>query len=61
MPIPKPRKGEQESKFIGRWMDNEIMKRDYPDSKQRVAVCYDSWRRRRSGTIRDASFGLGAC
>jgi len=44
MPIPKPRAGEKESKFIERCMSNETMVREYPDNKQRIAVCYQGWR-----------------
>jgi len=47
MPIPKPRENEKESEFIGRCMGDEVMNRDYPDSKQRVAVCYNSWREKK--------------
>jgi len=44
MPIPSPRKGEKEGDFIGRCMGDGIMKTDYKDQKQRLAVCYGSWR-----------------
>ena len=39
MPIPSKRKGEDSSSFMGRCMGDEMMKKDYPDNKQRVAVC----------------------
>jgi hypothetical protein len=45
MPIPKPRKGEEKQDFISRCMGNETMLDDYPDNKQRAAVCYASWRK----------------
>lgn len=41
MPIPKKRKDEDKTKFVSRCMSNEVMKKDYPDSKQRVAICLD--------------------
>ena len=44
MPLPIPHKGELESKFIGRCMDDENAKREFPDAKQRIAVCYSQWR-----------------
>ena len=47
MPLPSPRPREQESKFVGRCMDSETMKREYPDNKQRVAVCYSQWRKKK--------------
>ena len=46
MPIPTPRTGEDQNKFIGRCMSNEVMKREFPDIKQRTAVCYSKWRRK---------------
>ena len=49
MPIPKPRKGETEDKFIGRCMGNDTIKSDYPENKQRLAVCYGSWRKVHGG------------
>jgi len=39
MPIPKPEKNENKQNFVARCMGNETMKKEYPDSKQRVAVC----------------------
>lgn len=39
MPIPQPEKDENKTKFVARCMSNEAMKKDYPDNKQRVAVC----------------------
>lgn len=39
MPIPKPNQNEDRQKFIARCMSDDTMKKDYQDSKQRVAVC----------------------
>jgi hypothetical protein len=39
MPIPKREKGEEAQKFMGRCMTSEVMGKEYPDQKQRVAVC----------------------
>jgi lambda family phage portal protein len=38
--MPTPESGESENDFIGRCMGNETMMNDYPDDKQRIAVCY---------------------
>ncbi len=43
MPIPKPRKGEKQKDFHSRCMGDEVMTKDYPDQKQRNAVCYNAW------------------
>jgi len=48
MPIPNPRKGQKESEFMSRCMSDETMKKDFPDNKQRVAVCLTQVRRSKS-------------
>jgi HK97 family phage prohead protease len=44
MPIPKPEANEGQDKFIARCM--KALNEDYPDQKQRSAICYDAWRKR---------------
>lgn len=39
MPIPSRKKDEEKDAFVSRCMGNETMKKDYPDQKQRVAIC----------------------
>lgn len=39
MPIPKREEGEEAQKFMGRCMTSDVMKEEYPEQKQRVAVC----------------------
>lgn len=39
MPIPTPKKDQNKQEFLSSCMSNEAMKQEYPDSKQRVAVC----------------------
>lgn len=39
MPIPKKKPNEKNQDFISRCMTNETMKKEYPDTKQRVAIC----------------------
>ena len=38
-PIPSPKKGESTKAFTTRCMDDEGMNDEYPDSKQRYAIC----------------------
>lgn len=45
-PIPSPKKGEKENEFMNRCMGDEIMKEEYPDQKQRTAVCFSQWRKK---------------
>lgn len=40
MPLPTPNTGESESDFVGRCMSNATMLDEYPDEKQRAAVCH---------------------
>lgn len=49
MPIPQPEKNEDDKKFVARCMSNETMKKEYPDSKQRVAVCISQTKRKSKG------------
>jgi len=52
MPLPTPNKNESEPDFIARCVQDEVVKNDFADQKQRVAVCYSQWR---------ASAGIGYC
>jgi hypothetical protein len=39
MPIPEPKKNQNKQEFISECMSDETMKQEYPDGKQRTAVC----------------------
>jgi hypothetical protein len=39
MPLPKKRKDQDPKKFLSSCMSNPTMKKEYPDQKQRVAIC----------------------
>jgi hypothetical protein len=49
MPLPTPRKGkknaETSKEFISRCAANPTMNSEYPDTAQRVAVCWSQWKR----------------
>jgi len=51
MPIPKPKQNEDSQKFVARCMGNETMKKDYPDQKQRVAICLGQTRKKSKGNL----------
>jgi hypothetical protein len=53
MPIPKPADGEREEDFINRCMSSDIMVEDYPETDQRLGVCYQSWGDRNKGDNMD--------
>ncbi len=39
MPLPTPTPSETKNEFIDRCMSDEVMKTDFPDNMQRLAVC----------------------
>jgi len=39
MPLPKKNQDENKDSFVSRCMSNDTMKKEYPDEKQRVAIC----------------------
>lgn len=43
MPIPKPKEDEEPKKFVKRCMEDEAMKKEYPDEKQRYAICISQY------------------
>jgi hypothetical protein len=50
MPLITPSKTEKQSEkgkqeFISRCMGDETINKDFPDQKQRAAVCYSQWDR----------------
>lgn len=51
MPIPKPKQNEDSQKFVARCMGSETMKKDYPDNKQRVAICLGQTRKTKSSLL----------
>tara|TARA_Y100001963_G_scaffold93431_1_gene128685 strand:+ start:35975 stop:37201 length:1227 start_codon:yes stop_codon:yes gene_type:complete len=43
MPLPSPNKGQKKEEFVNICMDNTKMLNEFPDDKQRAAVCYSQW------------------
>lgn len=50
MPLPTPREGQSQDEFIGSCMSSKVMKKEFPESKQRVAICYSQFRKKREGS-----------
>ncbi len=46
MPLPTPKPGEDQSAFISRCMANPTARSDFPDQKQRAAVCHSQFRKK---------------
>ena len=61
MPIPSKKTNEDKQNFVQRCMSNETMKKEYPDSKQRVAICLGQTRKGKSSLIEDVHDNLMAC
>lgn len=59
MPIPKPEKNEDDRKFVSRCMGNETMKKEYPDQKQRVAICIGQTSKKSQGLFNQVLDILG--
>jgi len=57
MPLPKPKKKEKQGDFISRCAGDTTMNKDFPETKQRVAVCYSQWQQAKANAM--ASFGEG--
>jgi hypothetical protein len=53
MPIPNRKQNEDKQKFVTRCMGNETMKKEYPDSKQRVAICLGQTRTKNKSSLID--------
>lgn len=57
MPLPTPRSGENQNEFVGRCMGDDEAKRDFPDQKIRLGVCFGRFRRACGGTAPGKSVG----
>lgn len=44
MPLPSPNKGQQKNDFISSCIASDKMMKEFPDQKQRAAVCYRQWK-----------------
>jgi hypothetical protein len=43
MPLVKPKNKEKKSEFVSRCIGDTQSNKDFPDQKQRIAVCYSQW------------------
>ena len=50
--MPTPNKGEKQKDFMARCMGSDEMVRNYPDSKQRAAVCHSKWEQKHTLMIK---------
>ena len=54
MPIPSP-KGEPKKNFLSKCMGDSVMVKEFPDEKQRYAVCQSKWKKSVYETYNNAS------
>ena len=47
MPLPEPSEGQTEDEFIESCMKADVTNKDFPDEKQRLAVCFSQYRKAR--------------
>ena len=47
MPLPTKSNGETRGKFIKRCMVDPVTRKEFPDAKQRAAVCYSQYDRKK--------------
>jgi HK97 family phage prohead protease len=63
MPLPQPHQDEAQDDFIGRCVQDDAMKAEFPDNDQRLKVCYDLWKKKKetkamAKELRNRSFPL---
>ena len=46
MPLPTKNKDEDKSKFMDRCINNDVMKQEFSDIKQRIAVCLSQFKKK---------------
>ena len=47
MPLPSKRKDEKQNEIMSRCMSDDVMKKEFRDNKQRVAVCINQYQTRK--------------
>ena len=47
MPLPKKKKEESRSVFMSRCISGDKMKKEFPDIKQRIAVCLSQYKNKK--------------
>jgi len=48
MPIPSPKGPEQKKDFVSKCMSDSVMSNEFPEEKQRAAVCFSKWKKSKS-------------
>jgi len=59
MPIPTPNQNEDSKKFLSRCMSDDIMKKDYPENQQRIAICLGQTKKSKNSLLDNVLAILG--
>tara|TARA_Y100000401_G_C8326015_1_gene228338 strand:+ start:2366 stop:2506 length:141 start_codon:yes stop_codon:yes gene_type:complete len=46
MPLPKPKANEDQKTFMNRCVNDTIVKKEFKDQDQAIAICYNQWRKK---------------
>lgn len=57
MPLAKPTKKESKKEFIARCMSDEKTKKEFPNNKQRLAVCNTQWDEKKEKSTASVKIG----
>lgn len=58
MPIPNKRKDEDKQNFVARCMSDETMKKEYPNTQQRIAICLGQTKGEENGLLNEVQAGF---
>jgi len=53
MPLPKKQGKENKSKFMSRCLDDSVMRKEFGDIKQRIAVCLSRYKGKKDQKSKD--------
>lgn len=57
MPLPTPNNKEKKSDFVARCMSSDMIKKDFKENDQRLAVCYRQFEEAKKESKASAQFG----
>tara|TARA_B100001175_G_scaffold317649_1_gene335466 strand:- start:5641 stop:5778 length:138 start_codon:yes stop_codon:yes gene_type:complete len=43
MPLPTPKKGEKQTDFMSRCISSDVVKKEFKNKQQQIAVCYKQY------------------
>ena len=58
MPLPSPEKNQKQNDFVSSCMSDETMRKEFPNSKQRAAVCYSQFSKKKDKSKKNDLFAF---